>query len=198
MRALMIDRIFQEGGDRVTGYIPRSFRYFSKELRLSVNTITKIWRQFCKEVSINPRAKGGRCKVEQIIRRRFGTYRIDIELLKIEKPAENIFMTQFATGAQISHANSVFPYLPYYVSFVAQCSAIVIKSYILGVVLRQKFVQFDLSHGEIQCNVLPSQSETVSLIRSSLKHSLEEFESEKESCKRILDCRGMTTKVSKR
>ena len=41
MRSLMIDRILQEGGDRVTGYIPRSFRYFSKELKLSVNTITK-------------------------------------------------------------------------------------------------------------------------------------------------------------
>ena len=45
MRSLGIDRILQEGGDRVTGYIPRSFRYFSEE--------------FCEELSINPRAKGG-------------------------------------------------------------------------------------------------------------------------------------------
>ena len=41
MRSLVIDRILHEGGDRVTGYIPRSFRYFSEELKLSVNTITK-------------------------------------------------------------------------------------------------------------------------------------------------------------
>ena len=39
MRSLIIDRILQEGGDRVTGYIPRSFCYFSKEMKLSVNTI---------------------------------------------------------------------------------------------------------------------------------------------------------------
>ena len=42
----------------MTGYIPRSFRYFSEELQLSVNTITKIWQRFL-QVSINPRAKGG-------------------------------------------------------------------------------------------------------------------------------------------
>ena len=35
MRSLIIDRILHEGGDRVTGYIPRSFRYFSEELKLS-------------------------------------------------------------------------------------------------------------------------------------------------------------------
>ena len=54
MRSLIIGRILQEGGDRVTGYIPRSFRYFSDELKLSVNTTTKIWRKFCEELSINP------------------------------------------------------------------------------------------------------------------------------------------------
>ena len=42
MKTLIIDRILQEGGDRVTGYIPRSFRYFFKEVWLSINTITKI------------------------------------------------------------------------------------------------------------------------------------------------------------
>jgi len=44
MRTLIIDGILQEGGDRVT-----------------VNTITKIWRQFCEEFSItcNSQAKGG-------------------------------------------------------------------------------------------------------------------------------------------
>ena len=101
MRTLIIHRILQEGGDRVTGYIPRSFRYFSEELRLSVNTITNIRRQFCEEVSVNPRAKGGA---------RWSKLSEDdlelLELLKIEKPSENIFMTQFATSAQISYANS--------------------------------------------------------------------------------------------
>ena len=85
MRALMIDRILQEGGDQVTGYIPRSFRYFSEELWLSVNTITKIWGQFCEEVSINPRAKGGG---------RWSKLSEDelelTELLKIEKPSVSL------------------------------------------------------------------------------------------------------------
>ena len=46
MRSLIIDRILHEGGDRVTGYIPRSFRYFSEELKLSVNRATMFtgWR----------------------------------------------------------------------------------------------------------------------------------------------------------
>ena len=60
MRSLIIDRILHEGGDRVTGFIPRSFCYFSEELKLSVNTITKIWRNFYEELSIKPCAKGGR------------------------------------------------------------------------------------------------------------------------------------------
>ena len=33
MRSQIIDRILQEGGDRVTGYIPRSFRYFSRGIQ---------------------------------------------------------------------------------------------------------------------------------------------------------------------
>ena len=46
MRSLIIDRILHEGGDRVTGYIPRSFCYFSEELKLSANRATLFtgWR----------------------------------------------------------------------------------------------------------------------------------------------------------
>ncbi|XP_068707445.1 uncharacterized protein [Montipora foliosa] len=85
MRSLIIDRILQEGGDRVTGYIPRSFRYFSEELKLSVNTITKIWRKFCEELSINPRAKGG-TKWSKLT----GDDLELIEILKIEKPSVSL------------------------------------------------------------------------------------------------------------
>ena len=85
MKTLIIDRILQEGGDRVTGYIPRSFRYFSEELRLSVNTVTKIWQQFYEELSLTPRAKGGTrwSKLSE--------YDLElIELLKIEKPSVSL------------------------------------------------------------------------------------------------------------
>ena len=85
MRSLIIDRILQEGGDRVTGYIPRSFPYFSEELKLSVNTITKIWRKFCKELSINPRAKGGTNWSELT-----GDELELIEILKIGKPSVSL------------------------------------------------------------------------------------------------------------
>ena len=103
MRTLIIDRILQEGGDRVTGYIPRSFRYFSEELRLSVNTVTKIWRQFYEELSLTPRAKGGTrwSKLSE--------YDLElIELLKIEKPsvslAEIINCLQEIGGVDVSMA----------------------------------------------------------------------------------------------
>ena len=63
MRSLIIDRILHEGGNQVTGYIPRSFCYFSKELKLPVNTMTKIWLKFCEELLINPGAKGGTIQI---------------------------------------------------------------------------------------------------------------------------------------
>ena len=103
MRSLIIDRILQEGGDRVTGYIPRSFRYFSEELKLSVNTITKIWRKFCEELSINPRAKGG-TKWSKLT----GDDLELIEILKIEKPsvslAEIISCLEEMDGEEVSMA----------------------------------------------------------------------------------------------
>ena len=101
MRSLIIDRILQGGGDRVTGYIPRSFRYFSEELKLSVNTITKIWRKFCEELSINPRAKGG-TKWSKLT----GDDLELIEILKIEKPSvslvEIISCLQEMDGEEVS------------------------------------------------------------------------------------------------
>ena len=61
MRTLIIDRILQEDGDPVTGYTPRSFQYFSEELRLSVNTITKIWQKFCEEFLLILKLREVRC-----------------------------------------------------------------------------------------------------------------------------------------
>ena len=55
MRSPVIDRILQKVGDRATGYIMRVFRYFSEELKLSVNTII---RNISGELSISARPKG--------------------------------------------------------------------------------------------------------------------------------------------
>ena len=103
MRSLIIDRILHEGGDRVTGYILRSFRYFSEELKLSVNTITKIWRNFCEELSIKPRAKRGP-KWTKLT----GDDLELIEILKIEKSsvslAEIISYLEEMDGVEVSMA----------------------------------------------------------------------------------------------
>ena len=104
MRSLIMDRILHEGGDRVTGYIPRSFCSFSEELKLSVNTITKIWRKFCAELSINPLAKGGP-KWSKLT----GDDLELIEILKIEKPsvslAEIISCLEEMDGVEVSMAS---------------------------------------------------------------------------------------------
>lgn len=85
MRTMIIDRILQEGGDRASGYVPKSIRYFSEELQLSHNTVAKVWRQFCETFSIDSRPKGGI---------RWSKLSDDdlelIEVLKIEKPSMSL------------------------------------------------------------------------------------------------------------
>ena len=68
MRSL--DRILQKVGDRATGYIPRVFRYFSEELKLSVNT-----KKISGELSISARPKGASKWGKSINKRRSRTYR---------------------------------------------------------------------------------------------------------------------------
>jgi len=58
-RSNIIDRILSEGGDRLTGYIPRSHTYFSQELKLSVNAVKSVWRRYCETMQVNPKPKGG-------------------------------------------------------------------------------------------------------------------------------------------
>ena len=76
---------------------------FSEELKLSVNTITKIWRTFCEELSINPQAKGG-TKWSKLT----GDDLELIEILKIEKPsvslAEIISCLEEMDGEEVSMA----------------------------------------------------------------------------------------------
>ena len=58
------------------------FVNFFEELKLSVNTITKIWLKFCEELLINPQAKGG-TKWSKLT----GDNLELNEILKIEKPS---------------------------------------------------------------------------------------------------------------
>ena len=41
-RCFMIDKILKEGGDRIAGYIPRTYVQYSKEFGVSPNTVKHI------------------------------------------------------------------------------------------------------------------------------------------------------------
>lgn len=59
MRRLVIDSILKEGGDRATGYFPFSFASVAKTLKLSPNTVQKIWRKFCENYNEGALRPGG-------------------------------------------------------------------------------------------------------------------------------------------
>ena len=102
MRTLIIDRILGRwrSSDWIYSKIISIFflgtAAFCKHYHRDLATILRGSLHY-----INPRGKGGA---------RWSKLSEDdlelTELLKIEKPSENIFMTLFATSAQISYANS--------------------------------------------------------------------------------------------
>ena len=60
-RCFMIDKILKEEGDRIPGYIPRTYVQYSKEFGVSPNTVKHIWERFCEEIpQIVPKHKGGK------------------------------------------------------------------------------------------------------------------------------------------
>ena len=56
---LIIDSIISDGGDRITGYIPRSVTQFARELRVSVNTVKSVWFRYCEEMRTSAKPIGG-------------------------------------------------------------------------------------------------------------------------------------------
>ena len=59
LKFLIIDSIIRDGGDRITGYIPRSVTQFARELRVSVNTVKSVWFRYCEETITTPKPKRG-------------------------------------------------------------------------------------------------------------------------------------------
>ena len=59
LKFLIIDSIIRDGGDRITGYIPRSVTQFARELRVSVNTVKSVWFRYWEEMITTPKPKGG-------------------------------------------------------------------------------------------------------------------------------------------
>lgn len=101
LRSSIIDRIIGYGGDRTTGYIPKSYSEIAMEFRISNNTVKSIWRRFCETALTTAKRQGGLTseKLEQD----------DLELievLKIHCPsmslAEIIEELQHLGGPQVS------------------------------------------------------------------------------------------------
>ncbi|XP_028397235.1 uncharacterized protein LOC114521047 [Dendronephthya gigantea] len=59
LRRLVIDRCLAAGGDRISGFLSTSFTAIAHELKLSPNTVSKIWRRFCESNSEDPIQRGG-------------------------------------------------------------------------------------------------------------------------------------------
>ena len=58
-KCLIIDSIINYGGDRMTGYVPRSLTQLADELRVSVNTFKSVLHRYCEEMQTTSRPKGG-------------------------------------------------------------------------------------------------------------------------------------------
>ncbi|XP_028395745.1 uncharacterized protein LOC114519771 [Dendronephthya gigantea] len=59
LRRLVIDRCLAAGGDRISGFLSTSFTAIAHELKLSPNSVSKIWRRFCESNSEDPIQRGG-------------------------------------------------------------------------------------------------------------------------------------------
>ena len=55
LRRQVIEKILAEGGDRFTGFIPTTYAYLSRELKLALNTVKSIWRTFCQNYTVAPK-----------------------------------------------------------------------------------------------------------------------------------------------
>ncbi len=77
-RCFMIDKILKEEGDRITGYVPRTYVQNSKDFGVSPNTVKHIWNKFCEEIpQILPKRKGGK--------RHSKSQEDDLELIEVLK-----------------------------------------------------------------------------------------------------------------
>lgn len=48
-RRLIIDKIFEKGGNRITQEIPCGYAYIARYFKVAPNIVKKIWKQFCNE-----------------------------------------------------------------------------------------------------------------------------------------------------
>lgn len=59
VRNLIISDILSLGGNRVTGYFPGCYSQIAQKLRVSTQTVSKIWKQFCDTYDVSSSKRGG-------------------------------------------------------------------------------------------------------------------------------------------
>ena len=59
MRNLIISDILSLGGDRITGYFPCYYSEVAQKFKISVPTVTKIWKQYCETNNVGSLKRGG-------------------------------------------------------------------------------------------------------------------------------------------
>ena len=59
LRRLIIDKCLAAGGNRLTGELPTTFTAIAKVVQVTKNTVSKIWRQYCNDLSDCPLQRGG-------------------------------------------------------------------------------------------------------------------------------------------
>ena len=59
IRICIIDKIIARGGNHITGVFPGEFTEVGKELNVSSNVVSKIWKRFCENRTISPKKHSG-------------------------------------------------------------------------------------------------------------------------------------------
>jgi hypothetical protein len=56
---LIIDKCLAAGGNRLTGELPTTFMAIAKAVQVTKNMVSKIWQQYCNDLSDCPLQRGG-------------------------------------------------------------------------------------------------------------------------------------------
>jgi transposase len=59
LRRLIIDKCLAAGGDRISGHLPTTYTAIANKVLVTANTVSKIWRRFCTDMTDSPLQRGG-------------------------------------------------------------------------------------------------------------------------------------------
>jgi hypothetical protein len=59
LRRLIIDKCLAAGGDRISGHLPTTYTAIANKVLVTANTVSKIWRRFCTDMTYGPLQHSG-------------------------------------------------------------------------------------------------------------------------------------------